>query len=175
MPQPLIDASTHCPICGSARYVRVDRTRRCEACGHRDFNNPIAAVAVWILDSEGKVLLIERAKDPACGKLAPPGGFVDPGESLEAAARREVREEVGLRLSSLRYLCSAPNAYTYRGLTRPVCDAFFLGRATHGDITEERAEVRRALWLPRASINPETLAFDSMRAAWRKLLDEPET
>jgi len=50
------------------------------------------SVSVW---REGKVLLVERAKEPK-GIWAFPGGHVEPGESLEAAAVRELHEETGL-------------------------------------------------------------------------------
>ncbi|MGE9296745.1 MAG: NUDIX hydrolase, partial [Puniceicoccales bacterium] len=128
-PARLIDAYRFCPICGSEYYARLDGVRRCEACGHTNFNNPIASVAVWILDADRNLLLIERANDPGNGKLAPPGGFLDAGETLEGAAKREVHEEVGLTILDLEYLGSYPYDYLYRGLTCTVCDTFFTARA----------------------------------------------
>ena len=54
----------------------------------------VAAAAVVI--REGRVLLIKRAHDPSRGMWAVPGGSVRPGETLQAAAERETREETGL-------------------------------------------------------------------------------
>lgn len=54
----------------------------------------VAAAAVVI--REGRVLLIKRAHDPSRGMWAVPGGSVQPGETLQAAAERETREETGL-------------------------------------------------------------------------------
>ena len=162
----LADAYTHCPLCGSPDYAREPSgTRHCSACGHRDFNNPITAVAALILDPQDRLLLIRRAKDPAKGRLAMPGGFVDAGESLEQSVHREIAEEIGLALTDVRYLCSHPNDYTYRGLTRPVCDVFFHARATSFNVVLQREEVADWQLRPLGEIDPSELAFASMRHA----------
>jgi 8-oxo-dGTP diphosphatase len=55
-----------------------------------------------ICDSEGRVLLIRRKNEPFRGSYALPGGFVDVGETVEAACRREVLEEAGIEVGDLR-------------------------------------------------------------------------
>jgi ADP-ribose pyrophosphatase YjhB (NUDIX family) len=166
MSKELIAAYTHCPICGSADYrLEPAGQRHCQACGYRDFNNPIVAVAALILDSADNLLLIRRAKDPAKGKLALPGGFVDANETLEQAIHREIAEEIGLSLTSLAYLTSHPNDYRYRGLARPVCDVFFTAHAESFSVVLQREEVTDWQLRPLADMNPAELAFDSMRHA----------
>jgi 8-oxo-dGTP diphosphatase len=54
-----------------------------------------------LFDPEGRVLLIRRNRDPFAGRHALPGGFVEVGETVESACRREVQEETGLGLSEL--------------------------------------------------------------------------
>jgi len=54
-----------------------------------------------ILDNMGRVVLIRRKNEPFKGSYALPGGFVDIGETVEAACRREVKEEVGIELGDL--------------------------------------------------------------------------
>lgn len=161
----LISAYTCCPICGSTDYPEASDQRYCPKCGHRDFNNPITAVAALILDSADNLLLIRRAKDPAKGKLAMPGGFVDVNETLEAALHREIAEEIGLSLHSINYLTSYPNHYIYGGFSRPVCDVFFMASTDSFDVVLERQEVTDWQLRPLKTIDPSELAFDSMRHA----------
>jgi 8-oxo-dGTP diphosphatase len=56
---------------------------------------PLLTVDCIALDSEGRVLLIKRKNPPFEGQYALPGGFVDVGETVEEACRRELHEETG--------------------------------------------------------------------------------
>ncbi|MBC8019494.1 MAG: NUDIX hydrolase, partial [Verrucomicrobia bacterium] len=75
----------------------------CPTCGSeiRQYRNPFPTVDI-IIETGSGIVLIER-KNPPHG-WALPGGFVDYGESLEAAAVREAREETSLEVSNLRLL-----------------------------------------------------------------------
>jgi 8-oxo-dGTP pyrophosphatase MutT (NUDIX family) len=70
----------------------------------------LPGAAVIVLDSSGRVLLMQRADTGGWGL---PGGFTEPGESLEETARREVMEEVGLELDELTLMSvfSGPEQY----------------------------------------------------------------
>ena len=79
-----------------------ENTVRCPKCNRpvHVYRNPFLTVDIIIRVSGKKILLIER-KNPPYG-WALPGGFVDYGESLETAARREAEEETGLELEDLK-------------------------------------------------------------------------
>jgi nucleoside triphosphatase len=64
---------------------------------------PEPTVGVFIFNTEGKMLLLQSHKWP--GGYTIPGGHVELGERIEAAARREAREETGLEIRDLRFLC----------------------------------------------------------------------
>ena len=64
-------------------------------------NTPALTVDCVIYDPKARVLLIRRKNGPFQGAFALPGGFVDIGETVEAACRREVREETGIEVSYL--------------------------------------------------------------------------
>ena len=134
-------------------------------CGfHLHFNATVSASAL-VIREDGAMLFIRRARQPAQGKLAVPGGFVDPWERAEVALVRELQEEVGLPVSAVEFLCSFPNDYHYKGLIYPVCDLFFVARPTKEVLTLAADEATEALWLAPKTLDLDELAFPSMRAA----------
>ncbi len=114
------------------------------------------------------MLFIERAKDPAKGKLAFVGGFIDADEIAEIALEREVREEVGLQVKNIQYLCNYPNSYHYKTITYPVLDFFFTAECVNMESKLDRSEVAGLHWLDPQEIKESDLAFDSMQRAFRR-------
>lgn len=166
----LIEHFKHCPRCGHALPPRsAPNNITCAACGFLQFFNPTVAAAVFVVDAADRVLLIRRAKDPGKGMLAPPGGFVDFEETVETALRREIREEIGLELGAVQFLCSAVNDYQYRDVTYPVVDLFFTARVDTAPEVRALEDVEDIVWLPRDQVCVEELAFASMQEAFRAL------
>lgn len=147
-----------CPRCAgifATRILRAGDPPRlvCQACGFVFFLDPkVATGAIFSLD--GGILLIQRAIEPSYGKWVFPGGYVDRGESLEAAAIREVREECGLdvRLTRLLGVYSSPG--------NPVILIAYVGEVTGGALAvDEEGQDARAF--PPAEIPWDQLAFPS--------------
>ena len=65
---------------------------------------PIVAVGAVVLNEDGEVLLIRRAKPPRAGEWSLPGGAIELGETVHSAVVREVREETNLTVSVLELL-----------------------------------------------------------------------
>jgi ADP-ribose pyrophosphatase YjhB (NUDIX family) len=91
-----------CPVCGGslqdAKIKEYEPSRLiCSACRYVFYLDP-KVVACTILEQDGKVLLLRRAIHPQKGKWVMPGGYVDRGEEVRAAAIRETEEECGLKI-----------------------------------------------------------------------------
>jgi ADP-ribose pyrophosphatase YjhB (NUDIX family) len=156
-----------CPSCGRGPADRPEpQAFTCAACGFHYHFNPAVAAGVIAEDREGRVLLVRRAKEPARGRLGVPGGFVDIGETAEASARREAREETGIDVEDLRFLGSWPNLYEWRGIAYPVVDLYFTGRVGDGTTASARHEVDEVVWLRPEEVDPADLAFPTTRSAF---------
>lgn len=153
-----------CPKCGGR--LELERVKQgeperlvCSKCRFIFFLDPkVAAGTIFRLD--GKIVLARRAIDPGYGKWVFPGGFVDRGETVEGAARREAHEEVGVEVE-LRELVGI---YSYPG--KPIIVIVFAAEYQGGELqaADECLEVRS--FAP-GDIPWEELAFSSIRDALR--------
>ncbi len=139
----------------------------CRTCDLHLYLNACAATAGILLDPSDRTLLIRRAKDPARGKLALPGGFVDNDETAEDGLRREVREETGLELGPVEFLLSHPNHYAYRGVLYHTIDLIFIARVPDFAPARPLDAVTDLVDLPVRDVHADDLAFPSMQVAWR--------
>jgi mutator protein MutT len=116
-----------CPRCGSAHFTATgSRSFTCESCSFNYYVNSAAAVAVLLFNEKGELLFTRRAVEPHFGKLDLPGGFIDPMETGEHAAIREIQEELGIQVHSLRYFGSFPNEYIFSGYSVFTLDMAFM-------------------------------------------------
>jgi len=96
--------SQYCSVCGVPTLPSTDISKSCPVCGREIF--PTLTPAVLVLVRKGGSILLARArnfKEPFYSILA---GYLEPGESLEECARREVFEETGITISNITYFGS---------------------------------------------------------------------
>ncbi len=163
---PHIALFKYCPRCASpAIEPREHNGIYCEDCNLIYIFNPAIATGAFIRDDHGRLLLIRRAKDPGKGKFGIPGGFIDPWETAEQGLLREVKEEVNLDVTTMEYLCSHPNEYWYREIMYIVLDYFYLCEVRSLESLQALDEVDACCFLRPEEIDPEKIAFVSIRTA----------
>lgn len=142
-------ATRFCPRCGGTLMSRAaGHELRCTQCDRAQFPRTDPAVIMAITSGEGDdeaILLGRNASWPA-GRWSTLAGFCEPGETLEDAVRREVREEVGVRVGEVSYFGSQPwplPASLMLGFT---------GRAVSTDIDVDGAEIAEARWWTRSEL-----------------------
>jgi NAD+ diphosphatase len=96
-----------CSQCGRpARDKDDEMAKICSSCGFVSF--PVVSPAIIVAVTRGDKILLARASRFPKQMYSVLAGFVEPGESLEECVRREVREEVGVELTNIRYFGSQP-------------------------------------------------------------------
>ena len=137
----------HCGVCGSpTRAHALERARECTACGHVVW--PRISPAIMALVRDGKRLLLGRSAHFRAGVFSALAGFVEPGETLEQCVAREVREEVGVEITHLRYVASQPWPFPHQLMIGFFCD--YAG----GELRVDTRELEAADWFDIAHLPP---------------------
>jgi ADP-ribose pyrophosphatase YjhB (NUDIX family) len=91
---PALADARFCPRCGQTAEVDYPRSISCPHCGYGAYYNPKPVAAAIPVTTDNRIVLLRRGFEPGKDLWTFPGGFVDLGESVEDAARREAREEI---------------------------------------------------------------------------------
>ncbi|SFL50454.1 NAD(+) diphosphatase [Shimia aestuarii] len=135
----------YCAACGAeSRMAMSGWQRNCPSCGTPHF--PRTDPVVIMLITHGNKVLMGRSPGWPEGMYSLLAGFVEPGEPLEAAVRREVFEEAGIRVGAVDYLASQP--WPYPSSLMFGCR----GAALNDDITLDENELEDAIWVSREEI-----------------------
>ncbi|MCH8616398.1 NAD(+) diphosphatase [Sphingomonas sp. SM33] len=119
--------SRSCPVCGAQHFPRVD------------------PVVIMLAEHDGRLLLGRQPQYPA-GRYSALAGFLEPGESIEAAVARELHEEAGIEVADVTYVASQP--WPFPSSLMIGCHA----RALDADLTIDRTELDDARWFTREEI-----------------------
>lgn len=135
----------HCSVCGNPTEPnRGGWSRICPNCSaeHYPRSDP---VVIMLAEHDGRLLLGRQPQYPA-GRYSALAGFVEPGESIEFAVARELKEEAGIDVSDVRYLCSQP---------WPFPSSLMIGAhalATGDQLTIDYNELDDARWFSREEV-----------------------
>lgn len=134
-----------CANCGHlSEIVRGGWSRRCPACDSEHYPR-VDPVVIMLAEHEGRVLLGRQPRFPP-GRYSALAGFVEVGETIEAAVARELFEEAGIRVHDIRYIASQP---------WPFPSSLMLGcqsQAGSCEITIDTAELDDARWFTRPEV-----------------------
>jgi NAD+ diphosphatase len=157
-------AATHrfCGRCATATEpVPGERALRCPACGLINYPRLSPAVIV-LVERDGRALLAQGANFTN-GMHSTLAGFVEPGETLEEAVRREIYEEVGIHVTDIRYFGSQPWPFPHSLMIG------FTAQYAGGEINPDPTEIAAAGWFPPTALPPVT---PSKLSIARQLIDD---
>ena len=136
-----------CPRCGAPTVVEEGGwVRRCSVDGSQHYPRTDAAIIVAVTDPDERILLARGPHWPE-GRMSVLAGFVEAGESLEAAVHREVMEEVGLTLTDLTYRGNQPWPFPASLMVG------FRARAEQTRLTLDETEIVEASWFTRGELS----------------------
>ena len=136
-----------CGRCGSVMEIRIGGYKRvCTACEHMIFPRTDPVVIMLTIDEERDLCLLGRSPHFAPGMYSCLAGFLEPGETIEDAARREVLEESGIQVGSINYVASQPWPYPSSLMIG------LIGEALNRDIVIDKTELEDARWFARNEI-----------------------
>ena len=154
-----------CANCGARSEAReAGHVRVCPVCGTQHHPRTDPVVIMLVTDGD-RALLGRQAQWPA-GRYSALAGFVEPGESLEEAVAREVREEAAVRVADVRYRSSQP---------WPFPSSLMLGfsaRWAGGEPVVRDGELEDVGWFTRRAIVDGDVLLPPPTAIARRLIDE---
>ena len=137
-----------CSRCGAPTVQReTERSKECPRCGQIHF--PRLAPAVIVRVERGNQILMARSRHFAPGMFSVLAGFVEPGETLEEAVAREVKEESGIRVKNIRYFGSQPWPFPHSLMIG------FTAEYAGGEIVLEDSELEAAGWYTAENLPPQ--------------------
>lgn len=153
----------YCQKCGAITKQLRPYLFDCTECHFKNFENPRPTTGILLINSKNEFLLCERAKEPAKGFYDLPGGFIEPAETAEQSAVREIQEELGISVTELTYFGSYHDQYMYHGFKYYVLSYSFVAQYDEKQNITAADDVANVVWTPFDCIPYNQLSGDSVR------------
>lgn len=153
-----------CPHCGQTYHgQRRPGVLACAKCRFQFYQNSKPTVSAFFEDKRGRIMLVKRAINPKKGWWDAPGGFLNEGEEPGRGLRREIREELGVTISRVRFLGIYMDVYRH-GFDTHTLNIIYLAKIVAGRI-RPMDDVGGFCWFSSRQIPWQELAFRWMRPA----------
>jgi len=165
-----VDRWRYCPRCATELEHQHERVE-CSACGFVSHSNSEPTVGALLVDGEGRLLLVRRARDPYGGTWDVPGGFLEEAEHPLDALRRDLREETGLDVEPVEFVGIWLDRYGDGPDSPTTLNSYWTARIRGGEpeAGDDASELR---WFPRDQLPPDDeIGFRNVREvlrAWRE-------
>jgi len=142
------DSNRYCGKCAKPfTHSKTERALRCDVCGITKYPKICPAIIVGIIDKDKDKILLTRYADRPYKKLGLVAGFMEIGETLETTVKREVMEEVGLRVKNIKYFKSQPWPFS-----QSILVGFFAELDGNSEVNIDSKELSEATWFSRDEI-----------------------
>lgn len=151
-----------CPRCGGNLNPQGKNLLICSNCGFNFYINAIPCSAVIIENEKQEIMLVKRKFDPMKGYWDWPGGFFDAGESLENSVKREIKEELGIKIKLGKIIGVYEDIYKFQNIVNYTLCTIVSAKITGGEI-RALDDVSEYKYFPKNQILKQKLAFAYMK------------
>lgn len=160
----IIQHYQHCPNCGEKLTIEGN-SAICPSCIFNFYLNPAPCVTILIVNKQNQVLWTKRGIEPQKDFWDLPGGFIEPGETVEQATLREAKEELNLDIEVIKILTNTPDVYGSKW-GQPTLNFIVHCKIIQGELRAQD-DVASTKWID-LDTPPEPIGFDNAKVALKE-------
>ena len=172
----MIDKFKYCPNCKAKIKLSnrpaspAGRLIDCTFCGFHFYINPAPTNGLILENEKGEILLVKRKYPPKKGYWDIPGGFVDFGETIEESLRREIKEELEIDITDLKYFTSTADRYLFKGVDYHTLCFVFLGKFVGKKNLSPSDDIDEIKFFSKNNLPFDRLAFPGLIGVYKNYL-----
>ena len=168
----LQDAYQHCLLCGSD-LIKTESHLECSSCGLPNYLNPAPCNTCIIENDKGEILLVRRGIEPFKGMWDLPGGFIQPGETFEESVKRELQEELSVKVELIKIIDGYNDIYIYESkeqkIVSPTICFVVAVKVVSGTLTPGD-DITECKFFPKNTVLKQKVAFKNVELGIRDYL-----